>query len=79
EVPNLYGLTPERAQYLLREAGLTWEYEGVAEDRRYPPGTVVSQRPGPGVVPLPQGVVRLRINKGDLGDVVRRRRGERDE
>lgn len=72
EVPNLYGLEPEKAQQLLRQQGLAWQFEGVRQDRRYPAGTVVSQRPAPGATAQMEGVVYLSLNQGDVGQSLKR-------
>lgn len=72
EIPDLYGLEPEVAQQLLRQLGLAWQYEGVRYDRRYPVGTVVSQRPSPGAAARVEGVVYLSLNQGDIDRTLRR-------
>lgn len=74
EIPDLYGLEPEKAQQILRQLGLTWQFEGVRHDRRYPVGTVVSQRPSPGTAARVEGVVYLGLNQGDLDRALRRTR-----
>lgn len=72
EIPSLYGLEPERAQQILRQLGLTWQFEGVRQDRRYPAGTVVSQRPSPGAAARVEGVVYLGLNQGDVNQALKR-------
>ncbi len=72
EIPNLYGMEPEKAQQSLRQLGLAWKFEEGRHDRRYPVGTVVSQRPAPGAAARVEGVVYLGLNQGDLNQALKR-------
>jgi hypothetical protein len=53
-VPNVIGMPLRAAEQRLRDAGLTVGRESEAESRRYPPGTVIDQRPAP-ESPVPAG------------------------
>lgn len=66
ELPPLYGVEFDKATQIIRSLGLAWEIEGSLEDLRFAPGTVVHQHPSPGPVSIPDGVVRLVLNKVDL-------------
>jgi beta-lactam-binding protein with PASTA domain len=75
EVPNVIGLSYERAQRALDSLGLRARQSETRPDLRYPQGTVMAQVPAPGDKVRPGRRVHLTISGGEPVGVVPSLRG----